>query len=401
MRIVPGVRIATIEVGGLRADEAREKTRDWARAQTAKAIVLHAPQSGRAWNLSLADAGARFDVDGAIAQALAVGQNESLWERIVLGQREREAVITPPLKLSEAALDKALRRIGKTISVAPQNARGAMAADGTIKVIEPERKGVQLDVAATHAALLKGGPDSLRNGADTTLVIQEQQPAVTSATLESVRYPLVALDPAWPCTKSHLFTTYYGSSSSNRRHNIELATSHINGTILAPGEVFSYNKVVGPREPKLGFRDAPTYQDGQVVPGPGGGVCQTSTTLYNAVLRSPGMTIVQRSHHSMPVHYVPAGCDATVAYGSIDFQFRNDTANPVLVAATTKDGKLSFGLFGAEAPTERQIRVIAGDRRYNPSGTFSVTTRRQKVDADGNTHIETLSNDTYAPYHGG
>src|SRR5262249_46041268 len=99
MRIVPGVRIATIEVGGLRADEAREKTRDWARVQTAKAIVLHAPQSGRVWNLSLADAGARFDVDGAIAQALAVGQNETLWERIVLGQRKREAMITPPLKL--------------------------------------------------------------------------------------------------------------------------------------------------------------------------------------------------------------------------------------------------------------------------------------------------------------
>jgi vancomycin resistance protein YoaR len=96
----------------------------------------------------------------------------------------------------------------------------------------------------------------------------------------------------------------------------------------------------------------------------------------------------------MPVHYVPAGCDATVAYGSIDFKFRNDTSGPVLVAAKTRGGRLSFGLYGVEAPTEKQVRVIAGSRRYRDGG-FSVSTLRRVVEADGTVRNESLGSDSY------
>ncbi|MES2464071.1 MAG: VanW family protein [Armatimonadota bacterium] len=392
--IVPGVRVANVAVGGLGVDEAREKVRSWARTQNAKAVTFQAPQSGRTWNIALAEAGGRFDVDGSLAKAVSIGKEETWWERVVYGQRERSVNIEPEFRLSEKALDKQIERIAKIVHVEPKNARGKISEDGLIEVVSAEQKGVRLDTAATKAALLKGGVESLRDGGKATLVVAEEAPAVTSEMLLQVQHPLVAMDPNYPSTRNHLFTTHYGSSSSNRRHNIELATSHINGKILAPGETFSYNDIVGPRTPRLGFRDAPTYQDGQVVPGPGGGICQVSTTLYNAVLRSPGITVVERSHHSMPVHYVPAGCDATVAYGAIDFKFRNDTPGPVMVAATTRGGRLSFGLYGVEPPTEQQIRVIAGSRRYRGSG-FVVSTLRQVVEADGTVRNESLGSDSY------
>ncbi|MBC8101379.1 MAG: VanW family protein, partial [Cytophagales bacterium] len=276
-RIVPGVRVAGVAVGGLSEDEAREKLRAWARTQSGKAVTLKAPQSGRTWNLSLAEAGGRFDMDGSLAKAIAVGKDESWWERVVYGQRERDVAIEPEFRLNEAMLEKQIVRIGKIVHVEPKNARGKVGENGEIQIVSPEQKGVRLDAVATKAALLLNGVPSLRDGGAATLVVTEEAPAVTAEMLEQVRHPLVTLDPAYPSTRDHLFTTHYGSSSSNRRHNIELASSHINGTILAPGETFSYNDIVGPRTPRLGFRDAPTYQDGQVVPGPGGGICQVST----------------------------------------------------------------------------------------------------------------------------
>lgn len=393
-RIVPGVRVADTAVGGLTADEAKVRVRDWARTQSSKAITLEAPQSGRKWNLTLAEAGGHFDVDGSLAKALAIGKEESWWNRVVYGQRERPITIKPEFRLNEVVLQKQIERIGKIVHVKPKNARGKIGEDGLIEVVAPEQKGIRLDAGATKAALLKNGTESLRGGGTATLVVAEEMPAVTSDMLLQVQHPLVTLDPEYPSTRNHLFTTDYGSSSSNRRHNIELATSHINGKILAPGETFSYNDTVGPRTPRLGFRDAPTYQDGQVVPGPGGGICQVSTTLYNAVLRAPGIKVVERSHHSMPVHYVPAGCDATVAYGSLDFKFRNETSGPVMVAAKTRNGSLSFGLYGVEPPTEKQVRVIAGSRHYGGDG-FTVSTLRRTVEADGTVRSESLGSDTY------
>jgi vancomycin resistance protein YoaR len=177
---------------------------------------------------------------------------------------------------------------------------------------------------------------------------------------------------------------------------VELAAQHIDGTILAPGETFSYNDTVGPRTTKRGWLDAPTFLDGQVVPSPGGGVCQVSTTLYNAVLRA-GLGIVQRSHHSMAVHYVEPGRDATVAYGNIDFRFRNTTPAPVLVAASTKGGRLTFSLYGAAPDAPQQISLASSAHTPRADGGFSVTTFRVVQRGEEPAVRETLSTDTYAP----
>jgi vancomycin resistance protein YoaR len=170
----------------------------------------------------------------------------------------------------------------------------------------------------------------------------------------------------------------------------------MDGTLLAPGETFSYNDIVGPRSPRLGWRNAPTYQDGQVVPGPGGGICQTSTTLYNAVLRA-NLKVVERRNHSMPVHYAPAGCDATVNYGSQDFKFQNNTPGPVYVQALTARGRLTFNLYGTAEATPPKIDVVTGRHSSRRGGGFAVATYKVIHEADGTTKREYLGTSSYRP----
>lgn len=384
--IAPGVKIAGVPVGEMSADAATERMRAWAQTKLQTPVSLTAPVSGRTWNLTLYQVGGKWDIASAVAKAETIGQNETWWTRFQHGgERGVYPVNVPvPFELKETLLDKQIAKIAKKVEHAPVNARARMGENGQLVLVSPETRGVQLNEAATKAALLAKGPDGLQNGANAKLVIEEQPAKMTARDLGKVSSLLAA------------FHTDYGSSSDNRRHNIELAASHMDGTLLAPGEVFSYNAVVGPREPNLGWRNAPTYQDGQVVPGPGGGVCQTSTTLYNAVLRA-GLEIVKRSHHSMPVHYVNPGCDATVAYDDIDFQFRNNTPGPVLVSARTKSGVLTFALFGMPDAVPDKIRIISGDQRGNASGGFTVSTYREIAKADGTNERTRLSTDTYMP----
>ncbi len=384
--IAPGVKIAGIPVGELSADDASTKIKSWAQTKGQTPVTFIAPVSGRKWNVTLYDAGGRWDVANAIDKAKTVGQNETWWERFKNGgDRAVYHVDVPvPFQLSEDKLDKHIAKIAKAVNRTPVNARARMGENHQLVLVSSEERGVALNEKETKAALLKGGPQNLQNGATAKLVIDETDAKMTADDLGKVSSLLAA------------YHTDYGSSSSNRRHNIELAASHMDGTLLGPGETFSYNAIVGPRESHLGWRDAPTYQDGQVVPGPGGGVCQTSTTLYNAVLRA-NLEIVQRSHHSMPVHYVNPGCDATVAYGDIDFQFRNNTSGPVMVSARAKGGELTFALFGTPDAVPGKIRIISGDQHGTRSGGFTVSTYREITKADGKTERSRLSTDTYMP----
>lgn len=384
-RIAPGVQIAGIAVGERSRAEAVEQLRPWAREAMQKPVTLTAPRSGRKWNKTLAEAGGRFDLEAAVADAYQIGREENWFVRVASRSRAARGLIQiePAFHLDEDRLKKLLAAIGEDIHVAPRDAKAKMVGK-TLVVSATERKGLRLDVEATAAALLKGGEASLRNGGGATLVVAEEKPAVTAADLGKVSHLLGS------------FTTYYGSSSSNRRHNVELAAANMDGTLLAPGAVFSYNQVVGPRTRRLGWRTAHEYRDGQVVDGIGGGVCQPSSTLYNAVLLA-NLKIVRRSNHSMPVKYVPAGRDATVSYGSLDLQFENDTDGPIYVAAKGRNGRLTMAIYGQEPAEKKEVEIVSGGRRPRASGGFLVTTWRVVTNEDGTTTREALSTDRYRP----
>jgi len=138
-------------------------------------------------------------------------------------------------------------------------------------------------------------------------------------------------------------TTEYDAKSKNRTTNVQLAAEAINGTVVLPGEAFSFNDTVGATNRARGYKPAKIFVRGKEELGVGGGVCQVSSTLYNAV-DSVGMEIIERHPHSKRVYYVPEGRDAATSYGVIDFKFRNVMDCPIKIVARMADGNLTVSL---------------------------------------------------------
>ncbi|MDX1933388.1 MAG: VanW family protein [Capsulimonadales bacterium] len=381
-RLRVGVRVAGIDVGGKTHEEARQQVRPWAIRQLAVPVTFVAPKSARRWNITLAEIGGRYDLQEAIVRAAAVGRNATWWEKIRDGGKPVDQDFSPVFRFNEAALDRQLRRIGDAIYRKPVDARARISDSGQILLTRKETKGVSLDRAATGAALLRDGVDALKKGVSVTLVVREERPKVTAADLGRMGNVLAS------------FTTSYSSSNGERSHNVELAAAKINGTMLAPGEEFSYNRIVGPREREFGWRSALMFQDGEVVPGVGGGVCQVASTLYNAVLRTD-CKVTQRQNHSIKVQYVDPGRDATVVYGSLDFRFANTTDGPVMVLARTRNRRLTINLYGEKPKNKERIEIVSGPSRRNSLGGITVVTYRVVHHEDGKTTRQYLHTDSY------
>lgn len=156
------------------------------------------------------------------------------------------------------------------------------------------------------------------------------------------------------------YTSSYSNSDSNRASNVALGAKMLNGTIVMPGETFSFNKVMGDCGlSSRGFKKAAVFKGGKVVQEVGGGICQISSTLYISVLYA-NLGIVSRSNHALPVGYVPVGLDATVYYPYLDFKFKNTRDYPIkIVATTTTSRKLTISIYGTEEDKEYDVELTS------------------------------------------
>jgi vancomycin resistance protein YoaR len=183
-----------------------------------------------------------------------------------------------------------------------------------------------------------------------------------------------------------------------------------------PGETFSFNQVVGKRTVEDGYKDAKIYENGKVVDGLAGGICQISSTLYNAVLLA-NLEIVERTNHSYTSSYVPAGRDATVVYGVKDFQFKNTRSYPIKIEGTVSSGIVTFKIHGIKEETEYEVKIIPTTTSTIPYTTqttvdYSLASGETVIDQEGHSGCkvttykqlwlngkmvsqELLSNDTY------
>ena len=151
-------------------------------------------------------------------------------------------------------------------------------------------------------------------------------------------------------------TTDFNPGNKGRTTNVLLATDFCNGVFLMPGDVFSYNDSVGPRTYERGFKDATVYVGNSAEDGVGGGICQVSSTIYYAALRAD-LKIVERYAHSRMVTYVPLGEDATVAWGSKDFKFENNTDFPMKVVTSHKTNNLTVKLYGTQTVENKVVKI--------------------------------------------
>ena len=139
------------------------------------------------------------------------------------------------------------------------------------------------------------------------------------------------------------YTTHFNSGTKNRTANIYQASHYINGLIIPPGQVFSFNKTLGPRNKSTGYKKAIIFSNKEKIEDYGGGICQVSSTIYNAVYRSK-LPVLQRKSHSLDVTYVPKGMDATVSYGYIDFVFKNNKPFPIVINTEPRGNHLTVKL---------------------------------------------------------
>lgn len=194
--------------------------------------------------------------------------------------------------------------------------------------------------------LLEDAVATVNSGSPATVPVTITEPARTTEVLQSKLFNATLAS----------YSTTFSTAAANRAANVTLAASKINDTVLAPGQVFSYTEVLGNPSLANGFKVAPVYENGKSSQGVGGGVCQVSSTLYSAVLYAD-LEVVTRQNHSLTVAYLPKGQDATFAYGSIDFKFKNDTDYPVKVAAGTNGGRLTVSIVGTKRDVDRTVQL--------------------------------------------
>ena len=195
--------------------------------------------------------------------------------------------------------------------------------------VYPEVEGVDFDVEKAKEII----SDNTKDEYTINLVITK--PKVTLSQIGTEAFP----------DQLATFTTRYDASDKDRTTNLNLACKKINDKVILAGETFSYNATLGPRSATTGYKNAKVYENGQVVDGIGGGICQISSTLYNAVLMSD-LQIVERKNHQFVTSYVSAGRDATVVYGLTDFKFKNTRTYPVRIVATAKSGVATVSIYG-------------------------------------------------------
>lgn len=191
------------------------------------------------------------------------------------------------------------------------------------------------------------------------------------------------------------YTTIYDAGNVNRGANIALAAKTINGTVLLPGETFSYNGILGNTTKEKGYKIGTAYVGGKTVPTYGGGICQVSSTLYNAALYA-NLDIVERYNHSYSVSYVPAGRDATVSYGGKDFKFKNSRNYPIKINANAKNGVVSISIKGIKEEKEYEIVLTSSVLSTTPCKTVyennnTLAEGKQKVIQTGHTGQKSIA----------
>ena len=201
--------------------------------------------------------------------------------------------------------------------------------------------GVTFDIEAAQAMLDKAG-----TGTQVVIPLLVVEPEVKKEDIESLLFRDVLAE-----------TTTYVNGTSNRLTNITLAAAEIDGTMLNPGDVFSFNGIVGERTAARGFREANAYVGGMTVLELGGGICQVSSTIYNTVLLAD-LEVVERRPHGYAVSYLPFGSDATVAWGFIDFKFKNNTEYPMMIETTIDVRNLTVKFIGTKLD-DSYIKIVS------------------------------------------
>ena len=360
--IYPGVTIQGMSVGGMTQEEAEAKVQEYVDQVSQETVTLQVRKKETAFPLS--DIGLKCTNMDVVEEAYNLGKTGNVFKR-VMEVRELEKKGTDfPLTFS---VDKE-----ETKKVVAKKAKKFLAKkkDATIKrvdgkfVITKHVHGIAIDFDANAEKLAEvfGNKDWNHKSVVFPMDYTLDKAKHTKKELSAIKDVLGT------------YTTSYAGSASGRCANVENGASLINGTVLYPGESFSVYSKVAPFTAANGYHLAGSYSNGQTVQTYGGGICQVSTTLYNAVLRAE-LNVTERLNHSMTVHYVPLSADAAISGTDKDLKFTNNLDHPIYIQGTAGGSSITFTIYGKEyRASNRKVEYV--------SQTLSVRGLSEKVIKD-------------------
>ena len=328
------VFIGDVDVSGMKAEEAKDAFAQRIAEYEEKTVRLDVEEVQEEVTLKQLGFYAK-DVDGLVQQAVSYGKEGSLFQRSrQIRALKKEAMVIPVVYgVKEKRIADTIAEEIPHLENEAKDATISKADDGF--VIEDEIKGIMVDVKASAAVIEKFlNEEWQKDGGVIALITKEGEPRVTRKDLETIQDRLGT------------FTTYCGSGGG-RVQNITTGVKHINGAVLLPGEEYSANAAMEPYTEENGFAEAGSYENGAVVQSMGGGICQVSSTLYNAVMLSE-LEIVSRSAHSMLVGYVKPSMDAAIAGDYKDLKFKNNQDTPIFIEGYVSGGYVTFNIYGQE-----------------------------------------------------
>jgi len=362
-KIYPGVYLHGINAGGLtKAETGRllQEKIDRENISTTEIIFRYRENT---WTHTYRELGVAVDWEETLAGAFAAGRKSTL----LFNYPERIRLLLKPVRMplnlavNSAQFARALAPAAELLDREPLESRFILSEDGLTVVIVPEVPG--------YCLLLDETRQMLENSLETSpvpeilpFIVREIRPARTASDLREMRV----------IAEVSSFSTTFAPSPPGRVHNIRLAATALDGVLLEPGSEFSFNSAVGETGATQGYLPAPVIIDGEITDGVGGGVCQVSSTLYNAVLLA-GLQVVERAGHSLAVGYVPPGRDAAVAYGWLDLRFQSDPGRGIWIRTFVNGNRLTIRLFGEPAPG-KEIKLVTTDLEIIPRNTIYTET---------------------------
>lgn len=346
--IYDGVFVGSISVGGLSISEAKQKIEEFYTNKLNDAPPIIIRYKEQTWTLSSTDIELSIDADALAFEAYNIGRSGNLFTKL---QNRYLAVnhgakIPLKMKYSQDKLNTYFENIAQLINQNPKNA-SIQYVNKTVQ-IESESIGYKVNIEKTEETLLSKMNTTIPVVIE--LVVDEVNPSVTTQDLQSIDGLL------------SVYITQFDQYNKNRSENILLAVKSINNTLIRPNELFSFNQNVGLRLEKFGYKEAPVFIDGKLVLDWGGGVCQVSSTLYNAALLAD-MTIEERTSHYHPAPYVPLGQDAAVADNLLDLKFKNSLPYSIYIKSEIIGNQLSIYILGKTSLSSPEIRIISADKK--------------------------------------
>lgn len=444
--IISGIHIKGMDVSGLSASDAKYQLDNYLKTKLPQEITLKHGDFESTISISQMDIS--FDTKSAINSALHVGREGNIFQNNlqVLSMMFGNVNIEPKITCNKQLLTKNLEDLSsqlpdavvqssyylenneliitsgkegnivdaeKTIENIKNSISTFSALNTPVEIAVKTEQPDEIKVEQIYNEIRKDPVDAYytkdpfeihpsENGIDFKISLEEAKAMISSEKKEEYSIPLTIIRPnvttnmigteAFPDMLS-TFSTRYAASNRNRTTNLMLAANKINGTVLMPGETFSYNKVVGARTIAAGYKEAPIYVEGRVEDGLGGGICQITSTLYNAVIYA-NLEITQRTNHQFVPSYVTASRDATVVYGALDFQFKNNRNYPIKLVCSVSGGIANFQIFGMRQEDDVEVQISSYETGRTATAIYSEAYKILKRNGQV-VDKQLLSKDTY------